>query len=158
MWTKSLERVFLNSKVETFNDVIFTQSKHFDIALIGDNHIELRVLGGASIYEKYDEVLQKLDRFLNVYRIGCEQNLEVELYKELVNENIKSGYHTKDPVTYDEVVHYAELLARSNGWDKEVAFKTAFNELEKETIVNCLFDLRYKDELESGSGINQMKI
>ncbi len=92
-YVASLSDIFKKSDIKKFNEDILNQSKHYDIVFLDGNHIELRAFGGADIYNRCDEVLNQLNTILNTYRIGCEPKLEVDLYKELIEDSLNQGNH-----------------------------------------------------------------
>lgn len=136
-YVKSLEKVFLNTKEELFNESLTHTTKQYDILRLGnDNHIELRVFGGGEAYKKTDEILQKLDEFLKVYRIACTSELEKDLYKELVKDNLTKGHHQGVPISYQVLEEMAKELQAEQGCSLADAFETMFDEQEKVAIVS----------------------
>jgi hypothetical protein len=149
-YVKSLERVFLNMNIERFNDDIREQTKQYDIVFLADNHIELRVFGGGDVYDNPDDILKRLDKFLSIYRIACIPELEQDLYKQLVEENIRNGHHQLNPAEFKTVCDIAKELSEKHDWDLGEAFEEAFNISEEcvltpEKLINE-FDEHYKNE------------
>jgi len=149
-YVKSLERVFLNMNIERFNDDIREQTKQYDIVFLTDNHIELRIFGGEDVYDSPDDILKRLDKFLNIYRIACTPELEQDLYKQLVEENIKNGHHQLEPANFETVCGIAKELSEKYDWNLGEAFEEAFNISEEsvltpEKLINE-FDKQYEEE------------
>ena len=134
-YVKSLEKVFLNMKVENFNEDIREQTKNYDIVFLANNHIELRVFGGADVYKDTENILNKLNTFLELHRIACMPNAEQELYEKLVHENINNGYHTAEKANLHDLMTLAGELKEKFGYSLESAFDDAFNNYEEVTIV-----------------------
>jgi len=134
-YVKSLEKVFLNSDIETFNVDIKEQSKQYDIVFLSDNHIELRVFGGANVYRDIDNILSKLNRFLEIHRISCMPNAEQELYKNLVMENISNGHHSLEKADMDTLMRVSEEIQERFGYNLSEAFEEAYNICEETQLV-----------------------
>ena len=149
-YVKSLERVFLNMNIDSFNEDIREQTKQYDIVFLTDNHIELRIFGGSDVYDNPDEILKRLDKFLDIYRIACTPELEQELYKELVAENIQKGHHQLEPANFETVCNIAKELSKQYDWELGEAFEEAFNASEEKVITSekliKQFDEVYCDE------------
>jgi hypothetical protein len=133
-YVKSLERVFLNSKLDTFNEDIREQSKQYDIVYIDGNHIELRVFGGADVYRDAENILNKLNVFLGLHKIACSPEMEKELYKELVEDNLSQGHHSLEKTDIDTLIKVAEEIRRRSGIEIGEAFEEAFNACEENVI------------------------
>jgi len=134
-YAKSLERVFLNSKIENFNEDIKEQTKQFDLVYLDNNHIELRIFGGADIYENTNEILGKLDTFLDIYRVACTPELENDLYKQLVQENLENGHHQLEPATLESLMAMTKEIQTENSCGLGEAFEEAFIKSEYIQIV-----------------------
>jgi hypothetical protein len=134
-YVRSLEDVFLNSNIKSFNSDIKEQTKQYDIVYIDGNHIELRVFGGADIYKKANDVLNRLTAFLDIHRVGCIPDLERELYKELIDENLSKGHHTMNSADLAKLESVTAKIMESSDKDISEAFKEAFNLCEKEVLV-----------------------
>ncbi len=134
-YVKSLEKVFLNMKVENFNKDVREQTKNYDIVFLANNHIELRIFGGANVYKDAENILNKLNTFIELHRIACMPNAEQELYGKLVKENLSNGHHTMEKANLNDLMTLAGELKEKFGYSLESAFDDAFNNYEEVTIV-----------------------
>jgi len=134
-YTKSLERVFLNSNIDTFNYDVRSQSKRYDIVFLENNHIELRVFGGDNVYQDADNILNKLNTFLSLYRISCIPEMEKDLYKEMMVSNIRAGHHSGEKEDISTVSKLANELKKTSGIEYAEAFEESFKQLEYNSIV-----------------------
>lgn len=102
-YAKPLNDIFKSVDIKKFNRDIVEQDKHFDIVLLGKNHIEVRSFGGADIYKDSNKVLNQLKTIMDTYRVACTPSLEKERYVELVQRNkTEYGFH-KDNDKNDNV-------------------------------------------------------
>lgn len=150
-YAKSLEKVFLNTKQDVFNQALSLTSKRYDILeLEGDNHLELRVFGGEGAYKNSDDILKRLDEFLKIYRIACIPELEKELYCALVKDNLERGHHQETPISFDDLERMAKELQTTQGCSLAKAFNSMIDEQEKITIVSQGFIDEYDNKYSAG--------
>lgn len=149
-YVKSLERAFLNTNIDEFNERVKDQTKQWDIVFLENNHIELRVFGGEDVYENADKVLQRLNTFLDIYRIASTPDLEKDLYQSLIKENLECGHHKLEPISLEILLELAEEIKKEKNSSFGKAFEEAFIQAEYEQIVPQKFieDFNKKYELE----------
>lgn len=146
-YVKSLETVFLNSEKDTFNECVKNTTKRFDLIQVDThNHIELRIFGGDGIYSSPEKVLEKLNDFLKIYRIACHEDMEVELYNDLVVKNLNSGHHQNKPLEFDALEQMVLNYKKENLCSLPKAFNTVFEQQEKEHLVDQNFVDQFEEK------------